>query len=106
MERVERKRIRIDGELTVDVDYEQLFPRLAYVRARAEQPDGDIYDVQGDQTGRDGWKRLMNAMLFANGSSQCASCSSGVSSTRAHPAPGVCCMAMLRAFFSLSAHTR
>ncbi|WP_041802054.1 hypothetical protein [Rhodopseudomonas palustris] len=67
MERSERKRIRIDGEPIADVDYQQLFPRLAYVRARAEQPDGDIYDVQGDQTGRDGWKRLMNALLFANG---------------------------------------
>jgi hypothetical protein len=67
MERGERKRIRIDGELSIDVDYEQLFPRLAYVRAQAEQPDDDIYDVQGDRTGRDGWKKLMNAMLFADG---------------------------------------
>lgn len=67
MERGERGRIRIDGEPIVDVDYEQLFPRLAYVRARAEQPDGDIYDILGDQTGRDGWKKLMNAMLFADG---------------------------------------
>jgi hypothetical protein len=67
MERGERGRIRIDDEAIADVDYEQLFPRLAYVRARAEQPDGDIYDIQGDQTGRDGWKKLMNAMLFADG---------------------------------------
>jgi hypothetical protein len=67
IERSERERIRIGGESIVDVDYQQLFPRLAYVRAGAEQPDGDIYDVQGDQTGRDGWKKLMNAMLFADG---------------------------------------
>ena len=67
MERSERKRIRIDGEPIEDVDYEQLFPRLAYVRAGAEQPDGDIYDVQGDKSGRVGWKKLMNAMLFADG---------------------------------------
>jgi hypothetical protein len=67
MERDERKRIRIDGEPIVDVDYEQLFPRLAYVRAGAEQPEGDIYDVHGDRAGRDGWKKLMNAMLFADG---------------------------------------
>lgn len=68
MERAERfQRIRIDGERVADVDYRQLFPRLAYVRAGEEQPGGDIYDVAGDGTGRDGWKKLMNAMLFTEG---------------------------------------
>ena len=68
MERAERfERIRIDGERIADVDYRQLFPRLAYVRAGEKQPEGDIYDVAGDGTGRDGWKKLMNAMLFSVG---------------------------------------
>lgn len=68
MERAERfKRIRIDGERIADVDYRQLFPRLAYVRAGENQPEGDIYDVVGDGTGRGGWKKLMNAMLFSEG---------------------------------------
>jgi hypothetical protein len=68
MARAERfDRIRLDGERIADVDYRQLYPRLAYVRAGAEQPDGDIYDVAGDGTGRDGWKMLLNAMLFADG---------------------------------------
>lgn len=68
MERAERfERIRIDGERIADVDYRQLFPRLAYVRAGRPQPEGDIYNVAGDGSGRDGWKRLMNAMLFADG---------------------------------------
>lgn len=68
MERAERfERIRIDGERIADVDYRQLFPRLAYVRAGQPQPEGDIYDVAGDGSGRDGWKTLMNAMLFADG---------------------------------------
>lgn len=68
MERTDRfERIRIDGEPIADVDYQQLFPRLAYVRARAEQPEGDIYDISSDGTGRAGWKKLMNAMLFADG---------------------------------------
>lgn len=68
MERAERfERIRIDSERIADVDYRQLFPRLAYVRAGQPQPEGDIYDVAGDGSGRDGWKRLMNAMLFADG---------------------------------------
>ncbi|MCK1475012.1 hypothetical protein IVB27_09420 [Bradyrhizobium sp. 197] len=68
MERAERfERIRIDSERIADVDYRQLFPRLAYVRAGQPQPEGDIYNVAGDGSGRDGWKRLMNAMLFADG---------------------------------------
>ncbi|MET4361269.1 hypothetical protein ABIB06_001845 [Bradyrhizobium sp. LB8.2] len=67
MERAERGRIRIDGEHIANVDYRQLFPRLAYVRAREAQPESDIYDVAGDGTGRDGWKKLMNAMVFSDG---------------------------------------
>lgn len=68
MPRAERfERIRLDGERIADVDYRQLYPRLAYVRAGAEQPDGDIYDVAGDGTTRDAWKVLLNAMLFADG---------------------------------------
>lgn len=58
------RRIRIDGNPVADVDYQQLFPRLAYVRAGALPPTGDLYDVMGDGTGRDGWKLLLNALLF------------------------------------------
>ncbi|WP_244625858.1 hypothetical protein [Bradyrhizobium sp. TM102] len=46
--------IRLDGERIADVDYQQLFPRLAYARAQAKQPDDDIYDVAGGKRGRDG----------------------------------------------------
>jgi hypothetical protein len=67
MERGERGRIRIDGEPVADVDYEQLFPRLAYVRAGAEQPEDDIYHVTAVDGSRAGWKKLMNAMLFSDG---------------------------------------
>lgn len=68
MARAERfERIRLNGERIADVDYQQLFPRLAYARAQAEQPDGDIYDIAGDGIGRDGWKMLLNAMLFSDG---------------------------------------
>jgi hypothetical protein len=68
MKREDRfRQIRLSGEPVADVDYQQLFPRLAYVRAQAEQPKGDIYDVAGDGSGRDGWKTLLNAMLFAEG---------------------------------------
>lgn len=69
MPRADRfRRIRIDGKPVADVDYQQLFPRLAYARAQAPQPAGDLYDVTGDGTERDGWKLLLNALLFARGS--------------------------------------
>lgn len=61
------RRIRIQGKSVADVDYQQLFPRLAYVRAGALPPTGDLYDVMGDGTGRDGWKLLLNALLFTRG---------------------------------------
>ncbi|WP_244608868.1 hypothetical protein [Bradyrhizobium sp. SUTN9-2] len=67
MERAERRRIRIEKQACVEVDYRQLFPRLAYVRAGAPQPDDDLYDVFGNGTGRDGCKKLMNALLFSHG---------------------------------------
>ena len=66
MERAERfDLIRIAGEEIANVDYSSLFPRLAYARARREQPDNSPYDVMGDDACRDGWKALINAMLFA-----------------------------------------
>lgn len=61
------QRIRIGGCAVADVDYQQLFPRLAYARAQAPQPSGDLYNVTGDGTGRDGWKLLLNALLFTRG---------------------------------------
>jgi hypothetical protein len=67
MKRAERGRIRIDGESVIEVDYEQLFPRLAYIRAGAEKPKDDLYNVTGVDGSRAGWKKLMNAMLFSDG---------------------------------------
>lgn len=67
MRRDERHRIILEGEETKEVDYRQLYPRLAYARAQQPQPHGDLYDILGDGTGRDGWKKLFNAMLFSKG---------------------------------------
>ena len=68
MPRADRfRQIRMGGEPVADVDYQQLFPRLAYARAQAPQPIGDLYDVTEDGTGRDGWKLLLNALLFSKG---------------------------------------
>jgi hypothetical protein len=66
MERTARFRLlRVMGEPVVNVDFGSLFPRLAYVRARERQPEGDLYDISGDGSCRDGWKQLINALLFA-----------------------------------------
>ena len=68
MSRADRFRLlRIDDEPVANVDFEQLFPRLAYVRAQAPHPDGDLYDVIGDGSCRRGWKNLINALLFQEG---------------------------------------
>jgi hypothetical protein len=67
MERDARFRfLRIAGEPIVNVDFSSLFPRLAYVRAGAAQPEADLYDVTGDGSCREGWKHLINALLFAD----------------------------------------
>ncbi len=58
-------RSRPDAEPVANVDYGQLFPRLAYMRALKPVPEGDLYDVFGSGTARAGVKKLFNAMLFA-----------------------------------------
>lgn len=68
MGREERfRRIRIDGEEIANVDFKQLFIRLVYVLRDQRQPGGDLYDIHGDGTCRDGFKLLTNALLFADG---------------------------------------
>ena len=62
--------IRIGGEPIVSADYKQLFPHLAYARAAAgdqnlKPPEGDLYEMLGHPECRAGWKKIVNAMLFA-----------------------------------------
>lgn len=55
-----------DGEAIANVDFSQLFPTLAYHRIGSSPPNcEDLYDISGDGTSREGWKRLVNALLFA-----------------------------------------
>lgn len=56
-----------EGEPVANVDFEQLFPHLAYHKVRKEPPAGDLYDIEGNGANRQGWKRLLNAQLFARG---------------------------------------
>lgn len=62
--------IRIGGEPIVSADYKQLFPHLAYAKAKAADqsvtvPEGDLYEMLGHPESRAGWKKIVNAMLFA-----------------------------------------
>src|SRR5713101_400974 len=53
-----------EGEPIANVDYGQLFPRLAYLEAGHLPPDGDLYDITGGGLHREGWKQLLNALLL------------------------------------------
>jgi hypothetical protein len=56
-----------EGEPVANVDFSHLFPTLAYQRAKCPLPQRDLYDLFGDSTCRDGFKKLTNALLFAKG---------------------------------------
>lgn len=50
--------IKIAGDPVVNVDYGQLFLRLAYARSKINPPPGDLYDLTGSDCERRDWKRL------------------------------------------------
>lgn len=63
--------IRIKGERVLNVDYGQLFLRLAYASCKQSPPPGDLYDLTGTDHQRDDWKqlregrkKLVNALIF------------------------------------------
>jgi hypothetical protein len=62
--------IRIKGEPVVNVDYGQLFLRLAYASSNTPPPAGDLYDLSGADDRRNDWrelregrKKLVNALI-------------------------------------------
>jgi hypothetical protein len=55
-----------EGESIANVDHAQLFPRLAYVQMNRIPPEGDLYDIDGQGSHREGYKRLVNALLLSN----------------------------------------
>jgi hypothetical protein len=48
-----------DGEHIANVDFSQLFPTLAYHKVGTAPPDRDFYDIVGDDSSREGWKKLV-----------------------------------------------
>jgi hypothetical protein len=55
-----------EGQAVSNVDYGQLFTRLAYLEVGQQPPDGDLYDIKRDGQNRDGWKRLVNVLLLTD----------------------------------------
>ena len=74
MPRADRFRLlTINGEQVVNVDFGQLFLRLAYANAHQTPPPGDLYDLTGCDHERDNWpalregrKKLVNALLLTD----------------------------------------
>lgn len=60
-----RNTLRIKGEAIAELDYGQMFLRLAYAHHGLQAPLGDLYAVQGCDARREGIKVVMNAALFA-----------------------------------------
>jgi hypothetical protein len=65
MKRERRSHIRIAGEEVVELDYGQIFLRLAYGQVGALPPEGiDLYAIPGLGEHRDGVKQGVNALLW------------------------------------------
>jgi hypothetical protein len=64
--RDQRHLIRINAEPVAEVDYSQLFPRLACLKAGVTLPLGDVYAVPGFEPYRAGIKKVVNALIFAS----------------------------------------
>lgn len=59
----ERHRIRINGEPVSDLDFDSMFPRLAYHQAGRKPPRGDLYKIHGLENHRKGAKAGFSALL-------------------------------------------
>ncbi len=59
----ERHRLRINGEPVADLDFSNMFPRLAYSHVQQEPPEGDLYAIPGLEGHREGAKAGLSALL-------------------------------------------
>lgn len=72
LKKTRRVNIRIQGEPPAELDFSNMFARLAYARLEREPPEGDLYDLSGHLDGykpehRKGVKEVFNALLFGGG---------------------------------------
>ena len=56
--------ILINDDDIVELDYGQMSVRIVYGMVGATPPEGDLYLIPGKEVHRDGFKKLMNALLF------------------------------------------
>ncbi len=63
--REQRQGIRLNGQPIVEMDFSSMFPRLAYIEAGEEPPDGDLYAGVGMP--REAAKIAMAALLWRSG---------------------------------------
>jgi hypothetical protein len=57
--------LTIGGEKVATLDYGQAGPRILYGLSR-QQPPEDSYRVPGYERHREGWKRLLNALMYSS----------------------------------------
>lgn len=60
-----RQGLRIGGEKAVELDYGQVGPRILYGMAGHQPATNDLYSMHGYNQQRDGVKKVMSAMIFA-----------------------------------------
>lgn len=65
--KTERHLIRINGESIVEIDWQSLHLRLAYVEAQSSPPAGDLYAIPGLELYRPALKIVCSAMLSIAG---------------------------------------
>lgn len=65
--KTERHLIRINGESIVEIDWQSLHLRLAYVEAQCSPPAGDLYAIPGLEPYRPALKIVCSAMLSVSG---------------------------------------
>jgi hypothetical protein len=59
-----RSHIRIQGEPIADLDFKNMFARLAYAEIGATPPEGDLYAIEGLEEYRSGVKMAFNVFLW------------------------------------------
>ena len=70
--KIDRAHLRVSGEPVADIDYKNMFARLAYAEAGASPPEGDLYDLTGilkdydnaSEEHRKGVKEALSSLFF------------------------------------------
>ncbi len=58
------RRIRINGQRVVELDFSNMMVRLAYAKLKTQPPEGDQYAIPGYERSRAAMKIIFSALLF------------------------------------------